>query len=95
MYALDAIDKIRWFMNLPEALPGLPWDKEFEDRSYIRWACNELMQDLMERLDIPAETTIDTFCFRMLLYFHYASSPKMGKIFKIAMDTADTIRAMI
>lgn len=95
MYALDVINKIRWFMNLPEARPGLPWDKEFEDRSYIRWACNELTQDLMNRLDIPAETTIDTFWFRMLQYFHYASSPKMEKIFKIAMDTADTIRAMI
>lgn len=95
MYPLDVIDRIKWFRDLPEARPGVPWDKEFEDRAYIRWACDELMQDLMARLDISAETTIDTFWFRMVQYYHYASSPKMQKIFKIAMDTADTIRAMI
>ena len=31
-------------MELPEARPGLPWDKEFENRAYIRWACSELTQ---------------------------------------------------
>lgn len=95
MCALDAIDRIRWFRNLPEAHLGLPWDKEFEDRAYIRWACDELMQDLMDYLDISAETTIDTFWLRMAQYWRYAGSLKMRKIFKIAMDTADTIRAMI
>ena len=36
MDALDAVDKIRWFMELPEARPGLPWDKEFEkDRKSV------------------------------------------------------------
>lgn len=95
MNALDTIDRIRWFMRLPEACPGLPWDKEFENRSYIRWACEELTQDLMTRPDIPAETTIDAFWFRMLQYLHFAGTPKMRKIFQIAMDTADTIKAMI
>ena len=71
MYPLDVIDRIKWFRNLPEARPGVPWDKEFEDRAYIRWACDELMQDLMARLDISAETTIDTFWFRMVQYCHY------------------------
>ena len=95
MDALDAVDKIRWFMELPEARPGLPWDKEFENRAYIRWACSELTQDLMERLDIPAEMTIDAFWFRMLQFYHFAGTPKMSKIFQIAMDTADTIKSMI
>lgn len=95
MNELEVVDKIRWFMTLPEARPGVPWDKDFEERSYIRWACEELIHDIMDRPCASVETTIDTFWFRMLQYFHFATSPKMSKVFRVAMDTADTIKAMI
>lgn len=95
MNPFDVSDKIRWFMALPEANPGSPWDQEFEDRSYTRWACKELIQDIMDSPYDSADIAIDAFWFRMLLYFHNANSPKMKKIFRIAMDTADTIKAMI
>lgn len=95
MDALDAAEKIRWFITLPEADLGLPWDQKFEDRSYIRWACNELIQELINSPHVTAEATIDAFWFQMLEYYHFADYPKMRKIFQIAMDTADTIKAMI
>ncbi len=95
MNKLEAVDKIRWFMTLPEACPGLPWDKDFEERSYIQWACDELIQDIMSDPCASVDMTIDTFWFRMLQYLHYASSPKMRMVFRVAMDTADTIKAMI
>lgn len=95
MNALDAVDKIRWFMGLPEARLGLPWDKEFEDRAYIRWACEELIESLTDSPYDSADIAIDAFWFRMLQFYHFAGTPKMSKIFRIAMDTADTIKAMI
>ena len=95
MNELEVIDAIRWFMTLPEARPGLPWDNEFEERSYIRWTCNELIRDITDYPCTSVETIIDMFWLRMLQYFHYAPSEKMRKVFQVAMDTADTIKAMI
>lgn len=96
MSEIEAINRIRWFMNLPEARPGSPWDKDlFEERTYIQWACKELIQELMNYSSISTETTIDAFWLRMLQYYHYSSSPRMRKVFQVAMDTADTIKAMI
>lgn len=69
--------------------------KEFEENSWAVYAAYEILNDILNHPMIPADITVVTFFFRMQNYLFEASSSKTRRMFKIAMDTADTIQAMI
>lgn len=72
--------------------PAANWpDKEFQKRSYSRWAAYELIERIMDHpLDAPIDT-IDKFVLEMD-YFASCFESKNGTfIFQTALETANDL----
>lgn len=91
-----AIDRIYWFMNLPEFQPhGFESREDFEEHAYVRWTANELLMEIMDHPFIPADDTMMEMWFRMLFFYHEAPSPRARRQFLAALNTLDTINALL
>ena len=63
----------------------------FEQRSFQRWAANEILELIMDHpLDSP-DLIIDGFQLKMILFSCMTQSTKASQIFSIARETAESI----
>lgn len=90
------IDKLLWFMNLPEYRLSPRWNREeFEKNAYVRWTVSELMNAIMDHPTTDASDILQEFWLWMLWCHNRAPSPRSRRQFETALDTLDTIYAML
>ncbi|BDE86945.1 hypothetical protein CE91St42_14030 [Oscillospiraceae bacterium] len=91
-----AIDKLFWFLGLPECqLCHLAGRAELEEKSYVRWCISELITAIMDHPTTDALDTLEELWMEMLWCHHCAPSPRSRRQFRTALDTLDTIRALL
>lgn len=91
-----AIDRIIWFTQLPEFQINGFWTKaELEEKSYVRWTAYELLNEIMGDPATPVSDILDAMWFQTLYYYHSSKTPRAKKQFEAALNTLDTIYALL
>ena len=91
-----AVDTIREYIQENLFEPSFSWDKrEFETRSYSRWAAYEVLNRVIDHpIDAPLDT-IENFVLEMAMYAHYGKNEHRSFIFQIAFETATEIALLL
>lgn len=90
------IDKLLWFMNLPEYQVYGFWSRgELEEKAYARWITSELLTAIMDHPTVEAMDTLSDMWFQILGCYYSAVSPRAKKQFLTALNTLDTINALL
>lgn len=72
--------------------PGLKWpDCYFDQRSYSRWAANEILEQIMNRPTELPINIIEEFMIKMLFFSCKAENEHNSLVFSIAQDTAQDL----
>ena len=92
----DAIRKVILYLDESLFEPGRMWpDHIFEERSYSRWAANEIIRRLMDcPFDAPIEI-VEAFMLTMIMHTYTVRDPRKKRIFSIARDTAFNILQLL
>jgi len=74
-------------------LPAINWPKEeFEERSYARWAADDILQRIMDNPLFPPDLIIEMYKLEMAAYAELNEEIRM---FAIAVSTADELLTVI
>ena len=91
-----AIDRIIWFTQLPEFQINGFWAKaELEEQSYIRWTAYEVLNELMDHPTTAVSDVLEGMWLQMLYFYHSSKTPRAKKQFETALNTLDTINALL
>lgn len=75
--------------------PAYSWpDISFEERSYSRWAANEIWERLMDRPHDNPDDILHEFMVQMYFLSEMTNDPKKRRIFTIAAETAEDIMTL-
>lgn len=66
----------------------------FNQKSYSRWAANEILERVMDHPMMPPIMVIEEFMITMDLYSCMAEDTRVSIIFSIAKDTAEDIMSL-
>lgn len=92
----EAIQKIMKYANECLFEPGDDWPKqEFLQRSYERWAVDEILLSIMDHPLVEADLVLDGFILKMELFLRMSENQKNNFIFQVAEDTAEKLLGLI
>ncbi len=92
----ETISKINSYIDTYLFEPQNTWPNiYFEERSYSRWAANEIIYLLLEQENIRPIELISRFAFLMGRYSDKSSNHKSQWIFSIAKDIAEDIQGLL
>ena len=76
--------------------PGGNWPKSaIMERSYERWAVDEILLAIMDHPMTEADLVIEGFILKMELFLHMSEEPANNHIFQVAENTAETLLGLI
>lgn len=76
--------------------PGPHWPKSaIMERSYERWAVDEILLAIMDHPMTKADLVIEGFILKMELFLHMSEEPTNNYIFQVAENTAETLLSLI
>lgn len=76
--------------------PGGNWPKSaIMERSYERWAVDEILLAIMDHPMTEADLVIEGFILKMELFLHMSEEPTNNYIFQVAENTAETLLGLI
>ena len=92
----EAIQKIMNYTNVHLFEPGANWPKsDIMERSYERWAVDEILLSLMDHPMTEADLVIEGFILKMELFLYLSENPENNHIFQVAENTAETLLGLI
>lgn len=92
----EVIQKIINYANVHLFEPGANWPKSaIMERSYERWAVDEILLAIMDHPMTEADLIIEGFILKMELFLHISEEPTNNHIFQVAENTAETILGLI
>lgn len=92
----EAIQKIMNYTNMHLFEPGVNWPKSaIMERSYERWAADEILLALMDHPMTEADLLIEGFILKMELFLYLSENPANNYIFQVAENTAETLLGLI
>lgn len=91
-----AIETVRQYAEENLFEPNIRWPAEiFEERSYSRWAADEIIRRLSDRPFDPADIVVEGFLIEMAMYACLDEAAGRNKGFQIAMNTAEDILCLL
>lgn len=91
----EAIFKIQNYLNNVLFEPSLNWpEDEFRERSYSRWAVNEIITRITDCPLDPPDQVIELFLLEMIMYT-YLENESHDHVFSIASNTAEDILSLL
>lgn len=76
--------------------PNIDWPPEqFAERSYSRWAVNEILDRIRSNPKIPVVNTVEVFMAEMTYFAYVSPGVSAREMFASAADTAADILSMI
>lgn len=76
--------------------PGIHWSKQkIRERSYARWAAEEILMAIMDRPFAMPDMIIEEFIIRMEYFLYISENATANFIFTIAENTAEDILGLI
>ena len=92
----EAIQKIMNYTNMHLFEPGENWPKAaIMERSYERWAVDEILLAIMDHPMTEADLVIEGFILKMELFLYLSENPANNHIFQVAENTAETLLGLI
>lgn len=92
----EVIQKILNYANEHLFEPGVHWPKSvIMERSYERWAVDEILLAIMDHPMTEAGLVIEGFILKMELFLHMSEEPTNNYIFQVAENTAETLLGLI
>ena len=92
----EVIQKIVNYANENLFEPGENWPKQsIMERSYERWAVDEILLAIMDHPMIEADLVIEGFILKMELFLHISEDSTNSYIFQVAENTAETLLGLI
>lgn len=92
----EVIQKIMNYTNDHLFEPGENWPKSaIMERSYERWAVDEILLAIMDHPMTEADLVIEGFILKMELFLHMSEEPTNNYIFQVAENTAETLLGLI
>lgn len=92
----EIIQKIMNYMNVHLFEPGEKWPKSaIMERSYERWAVDEILLAIMDHPMTEADLVIEGFILKMEFFLHLSDNPQNNFIFTVAENTAETLLGLI
>ena len=92
----EAIQKIMNYTNMHLFEPGENWPKSaIMERSYERWAVDEILLAIMDHPMTEADLVIEGFILKMELFLYLSENPANNHIFQVAENTAETLLGLI
>lgn len=92
----EAIQKIMNYANVHLFEPGANWPKlDIMERSYERWAVDEILLALMDHPMTEADLVIEGFILKMELFLYLSEEPTNNYIFQVAENTAEKCLGLI
>ena len=65
------------------------------ERSYERWAVDEILLAIMDHPMTEADLVIEGFILKMELFLYLSENPANNHIFQVAENTAETLLGLI
>ena len=92
----EVIQKILNYANKHLFEPGENWPKSaIMERSYERWAVDEILLAIMDHPMTEADLVIEGFILKMELFLYLSENPANNHIFQVAENTAETLLGLI
>ncbi len=92
----EAIQKIVNYAGEYLFEPDNNWPEEaFLERSYERWAVDEILLALMDHPLTEADMVIEGFILKMELFLHLSDNSQNNFIFTVAENTAEVLLGLI
>jgi hypothetical protein len=92
----EVIQKIMRYANENLFASGSHWPKSaIMERSYERWAVDEILLAIMDHPMTEADLVIEGFILKMELFLHISDEPTNNYIFQVAENTAETLLGLI
>lgn len=92
----EVIQKIMNYANEHLFEPGANWPKSaIMERSYKRWAVDEILLAIMDHPMIEAGLIIEGFIIKMEFFLHMSEDSTNNYIFQVAENTAETLLSLI
>lgn len=92
----EAIQKIISYANEYLFEPRSNWSKQaIMERSYERWAVDEILLAIMDHPMTEADLVIEGFILKMELFLYLSENPANNHIFQVAENTAETLLGLI
>lgn len=92
----EAIQKILKYEEEVLFEPGLHWPKKkIQERSYARWAAEEILLSIMDHPFTEPDMIIEEFIIKMECFLHISENTTANSIFTIAENTAEDILGLI
>lgn len=92
----EIIQKILNYANEHLFEPGGNWPKSaIMERSYEKWAVDEILLAIMDHPMTEADLVIEGFILKMELFLHISDEPTNNYIFQVAENTAETLLGLI
>lgn len=92
----EVIQKILNYTNEHLFESGENWPKSaIMERSYERWAVDEILLAIMDHPMTEADLVIEGFILKMELFLHMSDEPTNNHIFQVAENTAETLLGLI
>lgn len=92
----EVIQKIMNYASMNLFEPDAHWSKSaIMERSYERWAVDEILLALMDHPMTEADLVIEGFILKMEFFLYLSENPANNHIFQVAENTAETLLGLI
>lgn len=92
----EAIQKIISYTNEYLFEPRSNWSKQaIMERSYERWAVDEILLTIMDHPLTEADFVIEGFILKMEFFLHMSGNQANNLIFQVAENTAEALLSLI
>ncbi|WP_419504159.1 hypothetical protein [Enterocloster sp.] len=92
----EAIQKIISYANEYLFEPRSNWSKQaIMERSYERWAVDEILLTIMDHPLTEADFVIEGFILKMEFFLHMSGNQANNLIFQVAENTAEALLGLI